>query len=280
MKKKGVKVTIEELIASIQNNREEIESVKEEIRQKAYDNRLSGVNSYNPGMSVEYQTQRLQKMTREEFDKERMKQAGLLFSAYHDYEAVINFSSAPSGKEYVEAVQRQRLDCNSVRQVLGEKYGDYYLYSTDILYLNRATMLMIDAIEWGNDRYSIEFDKEHYDMNKVSPKVFIDIVDELNAIITIMTRKGIVVPDYREITTQTNLIKRAIGIAKNENVYGINDFELNYNEMISNNTSIIRKMYAKVKKAFNDFLNPPKSVEEQRRREDDYLGNQKVEIER
>ena len=94
MKKKGMKVTIEELIASIQNNREEIESVKEEIRQKAYNDRLSGVNSNNPEMSVEYQTQRLQKMTREEFDHERMKQAGLLFSAYHDREAVINFSSA------------------------------------------------------------------------------------------------------------------------------------------------------------------------------------------
>lgn len=141
-------------------------------------------------------------------------------------------------------------------------------------------MLMIDAIEWGNDRYSIEFDKEHYDMNKVSPKVFMDIVDELNAVITIMTRKGIVAPDYRKITTQTNLIKRAIGIAKNENIYGIDDFELNYNEMISKNTNLIKRAYAKIKKAFHDFWNPPKSVEEKRRREDDYLGNQKVEIER
>ena len=280
MKKKGVKVTIEELIASIQNNREGIESVKEEIRQKAYNDRLSGVNSNNPEMSVEYQTQRLQKMTREEFDHERMKQAGLLFSAYHDREAVINFSSAPSGKEYVEAVQRQRLDANSVRQVLGKKFGDYYLYSTDILYLNRAAMLMIDAIEWGNDKYGIAFDKEHYDMNKVSPEVFMDIVDELDAIITIMSRKGIVAPDYREITTQTNLIKRALGIAKNENVFGIDDFELNYNEMISKNTSIIRKTYSKIKKAFKEFWNPPKSVEEKKRREPDYLGNQKVEIER
>ena len=177
-------------------------------------------------------------------------------------------------------MQRQRLDSNSVRQVLGKKYGDFYLYSTDILYLNRATMLMIDAIEWGNDRYSIEFDKEHYDMNKVSPKVFMDIVDELNAVITIMTRKGIVAPDYRKITTQTNLIKRAIGIAKNENIYGIDDFELNYNEMISKNTNLIKRAYTKIKKAFHDFWNPPKSVEEKRRREDDYLGNQKVEIER
>lgn len=141
-------------------------------------------------------------------------------------------------------------------------------------------MLMIDAIEWGNDRYSIEFDKEHYDMNKVSPKVFMDIVDELNAVITIMTRKGIVAPDYRKITTQTNLIKRAIGIAKNENIYGIDDFELNYNEMISKNTNLIKRAYTKIKKAFHDFWNPPKSVEEKRRREDDYLGNQKVEIER
>lgn len=141
-------------------------------------------------------------------------------------------------------------------------------------------MLMIDAIEWGNDRYNIEFDKEHYDMNKVSPKVFMDIVDELNAVITIMTRKGIVAPDYRKITTQTNLIKRAIGIAKNENIYGIDDFELNYNEMISKNTNLIKRAYTKIKKAFHDFWNPPKSVEEKRRREDDYLGNQKVEIER
>ena len=139
---------------------------------------------------------------------------------------------------------------------------------------------MIDAIEWGNDKYGIAFDKEHYDMNKVSPEVFMDIVDELDAIITIMSRKGIVAPDYREITTQTNLIKRALGIAKNENVFGIDDFELNYNEMISKNTSIIRKTYSKIKKAFKEFWNPAKSVEEKERREPDYLGNQKVEIER
>ena len=106
MKKKGVKVTIDELLASVQNDRELIERVKEEFREKAYDNRLSGINYSNPGMSEEYQRQKLQRMTREEFEKERMKQAGLLFSAYHDREAVINFSSAPSGKEFVEAIKQ------------------------------------------------------------------------------------------------------------------------------------------------------------------------------
>ena len=78
MKKKGVEVSLEELIASIQNNREEIEAIKEEIRQKAYNDRLSGVNYNNPEMSVEYQTKRLQRMTREEFDQERMKQARII----------------------------------------------------------------------------------------------------------------------------------------------------------------------------------------------------------
>lgn len=280
MKKKKIKVRIDELIAGIQNDREAIDSVKEEIRQKAYDDRLLGINYNNPGISVESQRQKLLGMSREVFEQERMKQAELLFSAYHDHEAVINFSSAPAGKEFVEAVRRQRLNNDIVRQVLGKKMGDYYLYSTDILFLNRSTMMMIDAVEWGNSIFRSEVYSEKYDINRVSPRAFIDIVDELNAAITIMARKGIIPPDYRDITTQTDIIKRAIGMTKNGNIYNIDDFALNYDKMISQNTDLIKKAYKSIRKSFKEFINESNGRDNQNIKPDNYLGDQTVEIER
>ena len=72
-----------------------------------------------------------------------------------------------------------------------------------------------------------------------------------------LTPKGKLTPSMRVLATETNLIKRSVGFKRGKNVYKIEDYSVNVEQMLSNKSNIFKKMYRFFREKWKEFNRDP-----------------------
>lgn len=246
----------DEIIAVIQTEGGILEEKKEELKAQRYRQRFGGIyrDTILPDKNDEFeQRKKLEEMTPDQFERKRLEQAMQLYNAYESNHVL---RCITPGKNFVAADRTIRTSIDAVRYATG-KYASRGIYNTDILYLDEKTILGIEAIVWaknpiGNERIKI---------SGISSFQLLDVVDDLMAIEEIICNdfipKGEIPPGTRVLATDTNLIKRSIGFKMGRNVYGIEDYSVNVEQMLSNKTNILKRMYRFLREKWKELNKDP-----------------------
>ena len=246
----------DEIIAVLQTDGRLLQEKKEELKIQRYNQRFSGIyrDSTFPDKSNEAEQRRvLENMTPEQFEKKRLEQAMQLYSAYKSNRTI---GSIVPGNNFAARDWIIRTSIDAVRHVTG-KHPERGIYNTDILYLDERTIFGIEAIAWAQDQIA----DKRIEISGITPIQLLDVVDDLVATEEIIDRnftpRGKHAPTARVLATETNLIKRSVGFKRGKNVYKIEDYSVNVEQMLSNKSNIFKKMYRFFREKWKEFNRNP-----------------------
>lgn len=269
-----MKITYDEYIATWQAPaaKEDLNSIVDSDKKRRYEARWLGAGS-NPESIIQ-----LSNMSPTEFRSLRIYQIGQLLQAYKD---------STSGRDKkLMWITPYITDPNDIRRVVGNKAG--YIYNSDVLALDQDT---IDAVNYiaklGNGDYNYQ-NKELF--SSLTPYNLEAIVDEMIACKEILTENMNI--DYTErhkIYDETDIVKRAIGKVQYRsydemdkflhqdqvgiNVFGINDYELNWQQLMNRQSKAWTKTGGRLLKFLDRKLNP-----EAERNNSNRIGNRTVDF--
>lgn len=248
--------TYDEIIAVLQTEGDLLEEKKQANKEERFKQRFQGIykdSEFRDKKGEEQQRQKLEQMTPEQFERKRLEQAMQLYSAYKSDSTPVALTP---GGNFSQRNRTVKTDITSVRSVTG-KFASRRIYNTDILYLDSKTISGIEALAWAEGQMDPE---KRIKIEKVSPVQLLDVVDDLVAAREIIakdyTPKGQISPSDRILATETNLVKRSIGFKKNQNVYGIEDYSVNVEQMLDNKTNLMKKAYRYLKTKFQELKSP------------------------
>lgn len=260
--------TYDEIFALVQSEEgDELKTKMNQLQKMRYDNRFYGIfkDYKEPDKESEInQRKKLESMSPEKFEENRLMQIGQLYYAYKKW-------NHTKDKMWIT---RENTDIDSVRRVTGK--AAHQSYNTGILYLDEDTISAVQAFAF----FGKSKDEE---IMKVTPIQLKNIVDEIIACKDMLGKeipydfsKGYL--STQTLLQETDIAKRSIGKQKGYNVFGIDDYKLTAKELLSRNSNLIKKSYMKVKKEVKSFLKKNRSVNKVN--ETNFIGNQTVEFDK
>ena len=272
-----MKITYDEYIATWQSPEAKADLNRKIAldEQKRYSSRMLGA-----GANLQ-STKLLQTMPLEEYKSLRAYQICQLYQAYQN--------SKTDKNHKLLSIKPGTTDPEQIRRVVGDKAG--YIYNNDILALDDDTISAVNYLSElsGNGYYSYGSQawEESLTRNNLEK-----IVDEMVSCKNILVENMNI--NYEEaigskIFRETDIAKRSIGKAQyryegdfsqlynptqvGRNIFGINDYELSWKQLIERKSKIWAKTGKKLFKFLDRKLHP-----EEERNNPNRIGNREVKV--
>ena len=185
-------------------------------------------------------------MSPEEFDSLRTYQMAQLYQAYRD---------DLNGRNYKQLrIRSTDTSLDSVRRVTGDRPG--HIHNTGILALNNEDVALISQIARTQSK-SEDISYSQYD--SISMRGLKTIVDEVLAAREVagndLQMQAWQIP-LETITRDTHTLKRIMGRVANRNVFDLEDYNLNIENILSRKDNLLNRTLNKIAKSVDKFLHP------------------------